>query len=78
MPIPRNLTDAQALKARKEYATGQWSIRILADFYETSLRSMFMLLHGKTYQDVGGPIVKIRTPQPLKFVKVSKKKGKKK
>jgi predicted DNA-binding protein (UPF0251 family) len=50
----RQLTDDQAQALREERATGVLG-RALAAKYGVSLDMVYDIVHGKTYQDVGGP-----------------------
>lgn len=53
----RALTNAQARQARRLYADGAYSQAALARRFDVTPQVMNAILHGRSYKDVGGPIV---------------------
>ena len=53
----RKLTEKQAHKARELYQSGHWTMHALSKRYGVDCQAINALLHGRTWKNVGGPIL---------------------
>jgi len=52
----RKFTNEEAAQIRDEYASGEYSQRVLTEKWGASLPVIVKILHGETYKDAGGTI----------------------